>query len=768
MKFTKSILSKRAAPAVESEVIDQAKIDQLAAQNADADEVATGGEGIQSAEQKPDTTKDITIAEVDEVIAGETNPIKDDGANKDAGNGTNDEVADDKGVTEVEATELKDETGAAPTDGKPDPEAEENEAVATGEETAASNEDAAAAVAADLAAEPATTEEEAEETAAVIDAAADSLDVGGNIDAVADDDAAANAEEETATQEEQNAEEEAAAAAEDEAAGEPAAAEAEADAAVDDEAAAQEAEIDAAADQAAADAASDVAADPVEPPAVEVEPAADGETTGADEVPEPAGEVTEQPLEEPAAVIVEQPSEEPVGETEIVVTTGDAVDGVQQTEEAAVVTDPVEVPAAVEPAAATPDFVAVAEATDGVVPAVTEVDEAFTAADVIEAGMGAEEPTYEVLSDAVQTYPEVVAVLDNALQNGGISVEAAALLNIFTQRDGIPADMNVATESYGGYARSQTRVAIESIKDSLRQWWNDLRAWLKEQRERFAAWLKSLFDASGALRKNAEAILEKANAAEVDSDATIEFNSMALLGKDGGFSKDLPADLRELTDLINRAYVPLATLEMADCGKAADVIAQLKGDEEVGAVALDLARAFEQSSSAFRSKLTEPGSEDGYRQSRVQLGGYVLRGQVGDNSTDPTLADMTKGDCLVFTKVTDEADVKEVKALSRTDIIDTARAVIGLLDAIEETKKLDGPCKGASTKIDAAGEHLAKMGEGAEVANELQTGLRQVVLALEKETLTPFSKSIKYFSAVARAALVAADKSLPAAEKAEA
>ncbi|UQT03150.1 hypothetical protein TOTORO_02870 [Serratia phage vB_SmaS-Totoro] len=766
MKFTKSILSKRPAPAVESEVIDQAKIDQLAAQNADKDEVATGGEGIQSAEQQPDTTKDVTMAEVDEVIAGETNPIKDDGANKDTGNGTSDEVADEKGVSEVENTESKDESGTAPTEGKPDPEAEENEAVATGEETAASNEDAAAAVAAELNAEPDSKEEE--ETAE-------------------QEEEAANAEEEASTEEEQNAEEEAAAAAEDEAAGEPAAAEAEADASADDavaadvdadaaatdEAAAQEAEIDAAADQAAADAASDVAAEPVEPPAVEVEPGAEGETTGADEVAAPAGEVTEQPLEEPAAVIVEQPSEEPVGETEIVVATGDAVDGVQQTEEAAVVTAPVEVPAAVtEPAEAAPDFVAVAESTDGVVPAVTEVDEAFTAADAVETELETEEPTYEVLSDAVQTYPEVVAVLDNALENGGVSVEAAALLNIFTQRDGIPADMNVATESYGGYARSQTRIAIESIKDSLRQWWNDLRAWMKEQRERFAAWLKSLFDTTTALRKSAESILQKAEAIETDSDATIDVNGAVWLTKDNAFSKDLPADVRELTDLINRTYLPLATLDMAACGKAGDVIAQLKGDESVETVALELARSFEQSDSAVRSKLTEPGSEDGFRQSRVQLGGYVLRGQVGDNSKEPSLSDMSKGDCLVFTKVTEEVDVKEVKALSRTDIMDVARAVIGLLDAIEETKKLDGPCKAASGKIDAAGEHLAKMGEGDEVANELQTGLRQVVLALEKETVAPFSKSIKYFSAVARAALAVAGKSLPtaapAADKAEA
>lgn len=752
MKFTKSILAKRAsAPAVESEVIDQAKIDQLAEKNADIDEVATGGEGIQTAEQKPDTTKDITMSEVDQVVAGESDPknvvgeqsdekapvVKDAGADLPGAVGKGDEVADNKGNTEVPDTENEDETGTAPTETKPDPEADSNEAVATGEETAPSKEDAAAAVAADLEADPVdspVTEEEGTEASA--DDTAEAAEEEANLD---------NAE---------------------------AGADTESDPANSAEGEATEAE-DQPGEEGAAEAAAEVSDAPVEVAAVEVDPTEAGDTTAADEVDAIAvGDDVVVPVEvnEPGEpVVAEVQFEEPVGETEIVVATGAATDGTADTT-AAIVAEPEAAPVAVvEGPEATPDFVAVADATDGVVPAATEVDEAFESADVIETDIVEQEPTYEILSEAVQTYPEVVAVLDNALANGGISVEAAALLNIFTQRDGIPAGMNVATESYGGYARSQTRIALESIKESLRQWWADLVKWAKEQRDRLAAWLKSLFDASTAMRKEAEAIIKDAEGLTTDATGDIEVKDPSALVKDGAISTDIARDVTELAQLIGRVYVPLGNACMEGCGKAATVIADLKGDEEKGAVATEIARAFESADAAFRSKLNEPGATDGFRQSKVQIGERVLRGKVGDHNSDVTLSDFATGDeCLAFVPVTEEtpADLT-VKALKLGDAVDTAKAVLALLDAIEETKKMEAPCKTAADKVDAAGEHLVKLAEEDSTNSELVSELRSVVMSLQKEMSTPFSRSMKYFAAVARAALSAARQSLPKAGAAE-
>lgn len=790
MKFTKSILAKASAPAVESEVVDQAKIDLI----------ATGGEGVETAEQKPDVTKDITTAEVDQVIAGEADPenvvgapsddaapeVADAGANLPGAVGNGDEVADDKGVSEVKPDENAEITGAAPTDGTPNPDADNIEAVATGEETAApSKEDAAAAVAADLAdgsedPEDKGDKEYTDEEKAVFEGAA-AEEIEEATDAVA---AATDAVEEGSPD---------APALVEDAAQEVAEAEHTADdlqMVADAETPTEEVVAEVPADDVVVDApveepapVEEVAAEPVEPPAVETDPADAGETTAADEVPDvvtdavvdvevPAETVveTEIPVDAPDAVIVELPGEEPVGETDIAVVTSPETVADAIADAAPVVAEiPVETEIVVP---AEPAFVAVSEGTD-VVPAPVAVDDVFVATDAI--GEQIEQAGYEedVLANALNTYPAVRQVLSDALDNGGISVEAAALLNLFTARDGIPVGMGVSTESYGYTARSQTRVSMESIGASIRDWWQKMVVWMKEQAARFAEWIKSIVGSLKKLRDETKAIMAAAAEMTEDLNKEIDQPSLEILSLGGKISpENLSRDLIEVSTVIRRSLVPIATSLMKDSVKSAEFIAQLKGDEAPEAIAEGLMKTCQSTDSEIRAKLTESSSEDGYRQSKALLGERVLRGAVIDNNHDYTLSEIAQsGKILEVYKLPDVERSTKARSLSRDDIVELRGAVDGFYDVVEvigESYGTSSSSRAVDEAVSKAGEHLVTLAEDTENGNNpAYSELRKIVSSLGKTSTETFKQPLAYARGVIVAINAYMSASISNAEKAE-
>lgn len=759
MKFTKSILAKASAPAVESEVVDQAKIDLI----------ATGGEGVETAEQKPDVTKDITTAEVDQVIAGEADPdnvvlapsddaapeVADAGSNLPGAVGNGDEVADDKGVSEVKPDETAEITDTAPTDGTPNPEADNIEAVATGEETAApSKEDAAAAVAADLAdgsedPEDKGDKEYTDEEKAVFEGAA-AEEIEEATDAVA---AATDAVEEGAAD---------APALVEEAAQEVAEAEHTADdleMVADAETPTEEVVAEVPADDVAVDApVEDVAAEPVEPPAVETDPAEAGETTAADEVPDvvtdavvdaevPAEAVveTEIPVDAPDAVIVELPGDEPVGETDIAVVTSPETVADAIADASPVVA---EVPADVEIVVpAEPAFVAVSEGTD-VVPAPVAVDDVFVGADAIHNEM--EEAAYEedVLSNALETYPAVRQVLSDAMDNGGISVEAAALLNLFTARDGIPVGMGVSTESYGYTARSQTRVSMEAIGASIREWWQKMVVWMKEQAARFAEWIKSIVGSMKQLKEQSQAIFETAKAMETDMEGDVESKHIENLSLGGTVSpENLARNLIEMNNVLRRALVPIAVAVNKDTVKSADFIAQLKGDESPEVIADGLMKTCQGTDSEIRAKLTETSDTDGYRQSKVMLGERVLRGAVIDNNHDYTLEEIASSGAVVdMYQLPDVEHATKARAMKRTEFEELQEPIwefYGIVDTIGDS--FNGASDAINSAVTKAGQHLVSLAEDEKNGdNPSFTYLRKIISGMRKNASLTYSSPMSY------------------------
>lgn len=152
----------------------------------------------------------------------------------------------------------------------------------------------------------------------------------------------------------------------------------------------------------------------------------------------------------------------------------------------------------------------------------------------------------EILNEALTVYPQVADVLRNAVDNGGVSVEAMAILNIFTARDGIPLKSDVSLESYNYTARTQTKLAIEAIELDMKGWLAKLIDLIKRGYENVKGFLKSRFDQMGILRRRAESLkdldLGVPGGVEIEGD----FSAIQVEGK-------IPANWSsELNDFINQ------------------------------------------------------------------------------------------------------------------------------------------------------------------------------------------------------------------------
>lgn len=118
-----------------------------------------------------------------------------------------------------------------------------------------------------------------------------------------------------------------------------------------------------------------------------------------------------------------------------------------------------------------------------------------------------------ILGEAVNTYPAVVEMLEQDINdNGGVSVESAKYLNVILQTAGLGGIVNVSVESFGdNKARlGQSRVALEGLKETLRNWWENLLNMFKKMREKIKKWWTKNFSTAAAVKSRAAALAERA------------------------------------------------------------------------------------------------------------------------------------------------------------------------------------------------------------------------------------------------------------------
>ncbi|EBW9734457.1 hypothetical protein DQR70_05635 [Salmonella enterica subsp. enterica serovar Oslo] len=119
----------------------------------------------------------------------------------------------------------------------------------------------------------------------------------------------------------------------------------------------------------------------------------------------------------------------------------------------------------------------------------------------------------EILAEAVETYPRVVEMIEEDIEsNGGVSTESAKYLNFILDRAGLNGLVNVSVENFGDNTRrlGETRVSLEGIKETLRNWWENLLAWFKKMREKMKKWWVKNFSAAAAIKSRAANLADRA------------------------------------------------------------------------------------------------------------------------------------------------------------------------------------------------------------------------------------------------------------------
>lgn len=162
----------------------------------------------------------------------------------------------------------------------------------------------------------------------------------------------------------------------------------------------------------------------------------------------------------------------------------------------------------------------------------------------------------DLLSEAVDTYPQVVEMIEEDIENnGGVSTESAKYLNFILARAGLGDIINVSVEDFGDNSRrlNATRVSLEGIKETLRNWWENLLAWFGKMREKLKKWWIKNFSAASALKSRANNLQERAKKVTTSNakEKKLTFNRLqSTLFVGGKFpGAQLAAELKKLGDV---------------------------------------------------------------------------------------------------------------------------------------------------------------------------------------------------------------------------
>lgn len=119
----------------------------------------------------------------------------------------------------------------------------------------------------------------------------------------------------------------------------------------------------------------------------------------------------------------------------------------------------------------------------------------------------------DVLDSAVNTYPEVVDMIQQDIdENGGVSTESAKYIDFILRQAGLGGVINVSVENFNDPSRRlrETTVSLEGLKETLRNWWENFIAWWGKQREKLKKWWIKTFSNAAGIQKRAESIVQRA------------------------------------------------------------------------------------------------------------------------------------------------------------------------------------------------------------------------------------------------------------------
>lgn len=292
----------------------------------------------------------------------------------------------------------------------------------------------------------------------------------------------------------------------------------------------------------------------------------------------------------------------------------------------------------------------------------------------------ADETESQVLGEALDTYPQVTALLEDSLDNGGISNEAMQLLNIFTKRDGVPVNSNIALESYNHTARTQTRVALEGLKENIGQWLKDFLANFLKRVEDFYGYITKLFDSGERLKAKIAKVKELVASGAQPKSGVIAFSGVNDLVVEGSV-KNFTNDFSSLAQFAKMASV-LITEQGHDVAKQAIDIFKDKVMEEKNPTLAG--EELEEVLSKFTAQARRllPNTDNGYASD-------LLPGDVKFVADVDLIGNSDRVSNLKFAivKKGSETSVDEVTALSVGDIEKILNSANNIIETIEHAKQ---------------------------------------------------------------------------------
>lgn len=423
-------------------------------------------------------------------------------------------------------------------------------------------------------------------------------------------------------------------------------------------------------------------------------------------------------------------------------------------------------------------------------------DEIDTALDPIDADiMG-----ISTLTDQTNQYQNVADVINVGLQEGGLSVEAAAIINIFAHKHGLNrVHVRVSNESAGTAPIYESKVALEGIKEFIAEWWEKLKGFLKTARQRFQAWLENAMNGAEGLQSAAEALKEKLANAQ-PGQGEIEFDKKSLLMIEGQFP-NVGTEMVRFGNIAESVLVDALEDTYSSAENTARVLSGFKvgGEGSLNNMISVLAQVIQNPANSIAPELTET-VESSVTESllkgddslqveikaskpflgNAQLAAAIVSVNQSENPIE-TLSALAKA--MKFSKIeildlteenkiwnshAEKTENNKVPRLSPSDIGKIADGAESVAKALLAMRRNAGKKAQLDRDIDAAGASVNNMGinESVEGGASLASSMRTIVSSIATYPSQVTGKLVSWFGTVSKTAIAYGNACL-VGEKAE-
>lgn len=388
--------------------------------------------------------------------------------------------------------------------------------------------------------------------------------------------------------------------------------------------------------------------------------------------------------------------------------------------------------------------------------------------------MGPEIISEDPVTHITQAYENVAGIVTEAFDEGGLSMEAAQILNLFSYHLNVPVVARVSVESYGTTALYESRVALEDAKAMIAAWWAKLKEWLQSARDHIEDWAGQLVVKLSELKSKGEALKEKSNNAQPGS-GNIDFPKAHLLKIDGQ-QVNVPQAYAALVNFAETAYVNAIDVGFENAKRVGGILGnfQLSGEQSLNQLVHDLAVGANTPAEAYGHLLTNRVTSGTIFEKLLagneSLNAYVLssekflgnaqlvagiisvaRGEnpvedlknfgkaiklselkLFDESTGNKWAGGSRGD-------NDQEDSTSVPRISPSDAGNIADSLIKMAGVLEKNKEILQKKKTADQAIDVAGQAVNNLGINEQVENgeAIASALRGLVSSMSAQVQSP-------------------------------